>query len=183
MESMQQAQSTEIKRAQFTGLLDQSRTRLFGYIHTLVRNLSDADDVFQQTAMAMWRRFDSYDPLRSFLHWACGVARFEVATLRRSQTRDRLRFTDETELLLIDSFAQLPEADITERQAALPGCIGRLPEADRHLLEACYYREAEVAVVAQKLERSPQSVHNSLKRIRRVLFECVSKAIARVARE
>ncbi|MCE9562075.1 MAG: hypothetical protein K8U57_08475 [Planctomycetes bacterium] len=42
-------------------------------------------------ALTLWRRFDAYDPARSFLSWALGVARLEAATWLRS--RARLRFS------------------------------------------------------------------------------------------
>jgi len=35
-----------------------------------------------------------------------------------------------------------------------------------------------VAAVAEKQGRSPQSVHNSLRRIRRALFECIRRTLA-----
>jgi RNA polymerase sigma-70 factor, ECF subfamily len=173
----------ENQRERFAEHLHQSRTRLFGYIYTLVRNLSDADDVFQQTALALWRRFDTYDPSRSFLNWALGVARLEAATWLRKRARDRLRFSDEITELLLQAFSELPDADVSDRQAALPGCVDKLPETDRGLLIECYQRECDVASVAARLGRSAQSVHNSLRRIRRMLFECVERTLASAIRK
>jgi RNA polymerase sigma-70 factor (ECF subfamily) len=173
----------ENQRDQFAEQLHQNRTRLFGYIYTLVRNLSDADDVFQQTSLALWRRYDTYDPSRSFLNWALGVARLEAATWLRKRARDRLRFSDEITELLLQAFSELPDAEGSDRQAALPGCVDKLPEADRGLLIECYQRESDVASVAARLGRSAQSVHNSLRRIRRMLFECVERSLARGIRK
>jgi len=166
------------RREIFADYLHRHRSRLFAYVHTLVRNLSDADDVFQQTALALWRRFDTYDPARSFLNWSLGVARLEAATWLRNRARDRLRFSDELTELLIEAFAGLPEEDVGDRRDALPGCVDKLPEPDRELLTECYHRETDVAHVAARLGRSPSSVHNSLRRIRRVLFECIERATA-----
>jgi RNA polymerase sigma-70 factor (ECF subfamily) len=171
------------RRANFAEHLHRHRSRLFAYVHSLVRNLSDADDVFQQTALALWRRFDTYDASRSFLNWSLGVARLEAATWLRARARDRLRFSDELTLLLIEAFAAVPDEESSDRQEALPGCVERLAQPDRLLLAECYQRETDVAEVAARLGRSPSSVHNSLKRIRRVLFECVERAVARGRRE
>jgi len=145
--------------------------------------LADADDVFQLTALALWRRFDTYDPSRSFLNWALGVARFEAATWLRTRDRDRLRFSDELTLLLLDAVAELPEDEVSDRQVALPGCVDKLTETDRLLLTECYQRETDVASIAVRLGRSAQSVHNSLARIRRALHDCIERSIARGARE
>jgi RNA polymerase sigma-70 factor (ECF subfamily) len=170
------------RRALFAGHLRHHRGRLFGYIHALVRNLADADDVFQQTALALWRRFDAYDPARGFLPWALGVARLEAASWLRARARDRLRFSDDLTAALLDAFAALPDDETSARRDALPGCVDKLPDADRALLTECYQPGAEVAAVAARLGRSAPSVHNSLARIRRALHECVERTVARGAR-
>lgn len=166
------------RRTIFAEHLHRHRGRLFAYVHTLARNLSDADDVFQQTSLALWRRFDTFDPARSFLNWALGVARLEAATWLRNRARDRLRFSDELTELLIAAFADLPDDEVGDRRDALPGCVDGLPEPDRELLTECYHRGADVADVAARLGRSPSSVHNSLRRIRRALFECIERTAA-----
>ncbi|CAN5438411.1 sigma-70 family RNA polymerase sigma factor [soil metagenome] len=171
------------RRALFSDLLLQNRSRLFAYIHALVRNLADTDDVFQQTALALWRRFDTYDASRPFLNWSMGVARFEVATWLRNRARDRLRFSDELTQLMLDAFAELSADEVSDRQATLPGCVDKLTDVDQLLLKQCYLRGGDVASVAMRLGRSAQSVHNSLKRIRRTLFDCIERALARSTRE
>ena len=42
-------------------LLRQHQTQLFGYIYSLVRDLDDADDLFQQTSLVLWDKFDQFD--------------------------------------------------------------------------------------------------------------------------
>ena len=61
---------------------------------------------------------------------------------------------------------------------ALAGCMKKLRERDKDLLEACYGRSAGVREVARARGRSAQSIHNSLRRIRRALFECVRRSLA-----
>jgi len=170
------------RRELFAQYLLECRNRLFGYIHTIVRNLADADDIFQLTTLALWRRFDAFDATRAFLPWACGVARLEAATWLRKRSRDRLCFSDDLTNLLIDAFTEIGDTEIGNRQAALPHCLDKLVQADRMLLAECYDRGTEVAAVADRLGRSAPSVHNTLRRIRRVLFECIERTIARTAR-
>lgn len=171
------------RRALFANHFLQHRGRIFAYVHALVRNLADADDVFQQTALALWRRFDAYDPARSFFGWALGVARLEAATWLRTRARDRLRFSDELAALLLDAFAALTDDETSARQDALPGCVDKLSDADRRLLTECYQSGADVAAVAARWGRSAPSVHNSLARIRRALHECIERTIARETRD
>jgi RNA polymerase sigma-70 factor (ECF subfamily) len=169
------------RRAEFAESLRHCQSPLFAYIHSLVRDLNDADDLFQQTTVVLWNKFEQFDRGRSFVAWACGVARLEVANFLRSRGRHRLYFTDELNLLLIEAHAELAdEAD--DRRAALAGCVGRLRERDRKLLNECYGDDDGVHAAASRHRRSPQSVYNSLRRIRRALYECVQRTLARQAR-
>jgi RNA polymerase sigma-70 factor (ECF subfamily) len=43
-------------------------------VSVLVPNLPDAEDIVQQTAVALWEKFDEYDPKLPFTPWACRFA-------------------------------------------------------------------------------------------------------------
>jgi RNA polymerase sigma-70 factor (ECF subfamily) len=166
------------RKLEFAECLRQHQSQLFGYIHSLLRNLNDADDLFQQTTMILWKKFADFDRRRSFLSWACGVARFEIANFLRGRSRQRLYFTDELNLLLIETHEKLEHEEMEDRREALSKCSAKLRATDRKLLEDCYGDSGGVAEVAQRYGRSPQSVYNSLRRIRRALFECIRRALA-----
>ena len=48
-----------------------SEKELFRYISALVPCVTDAQDLVQQTALALWRKFEAYDPRQPFTPWAC----------------------------------------------------------------------------------------------------------------
>jgi RNA polymerase sigma-70 factor (ECF subfamily) len=164
-------------QAEFADCLRLHQGQLFGYIHSLVRDLNDAEDLFQQTTVVLWKKFAEFDRTRSFVAWACGVARFEVANFLRSCSRRRLYFTDELNLMLIKAQSELVPEELEERRVALAGCMGKLRDRDRQLLEDCY-GDCSVNTIAQRHGRSPQSVHNSLRRIRRALYECICRSLS-----
>jgi RNA polymerase sigma-70 factor (ECF subfamily) len=167
-----------LREAEFAERLRAHQVQVFGYIYSLVRNFDDADDLFQQTSLAMWNKFDQFDRSRSFVAWACGVARFEVSNFLRARSRQRLSFSDDLSLLLIDAQEALERDRVEERREVLAGCLKKLRQRDQELVEACYGEESRVPEVAKAWGRSPQSVHNSLRRIRHVLFECVRRSLA-----
>lgn len=168
------------RKSLFASLLGAHQTQLFGYIYSLVRDLDHADDLFQQTSLVLWDKFDQYDADKSFIAWACGFARYEVLNFLRSRSRQRLVFSDELARMLIDAHEDLArrESEAT-RLDALARCMGKLRDRDRQLLDACYGRRERIRAVAEDWGRSTQSIHNTLRRIRRTLFECVSRSLGR----
>jgi RNA polymerase sigma-70 factor (ECF subfamily) len=164
--------------AVFAELLRREQGRLFAYIHSLVRDLNDADDLFQQTAVILWRKFAEYDSARPFFTWAAGVARFEVANFLRTRGRSKLYFSDELNLMLVEAHSALAEDQWEGSRQALSDCMARLRQRDRELLVECYADGASVSEVARRQGRASQSIHNSLRRIRRALFECVRRTLA-----
>jgi RNA polymerase sigma-70 factor (ECF subfamily) len=166
-------------RQEYSRLLQHDQARLYGYVHSLVRNLNDADDLFQQVALIMWNKFDTYDPQRSFFSWACGIVRFEVANFLRTRGRQRLYFSDEFNLSLVEAYEELVHEDEANRIEALHNCLGKLRERDRALLQQCYEETESQKVIAANAGRSPQSLANSLRRIRHALLECIGRTIAR----
>src|SRR5947207_6768492 len=87
------------RKLEFAECLRRHQSQLFGYIHSLVRDLNDADDLFQQTTVILWNKFADFDQERSFIAWGCGVARLEIANFLRARGRQRLYFTDELNLM------------------------------------------------------------------------------------
>jgi RNA polymerase sigma-70 factor (ECF subfamily) len=172
------AADTPARNAWFAEDLRREQSRLYGYIHSLVRDLNDADDLFQQTAVILWKKYADYDPRRSFLAWACGIARLEVANFLRRRSRQRLYFCDDLNLLLIEAQDEGTAREEEDRKDALARCVERLRQRDRELLAECYGDPAGVNEAADRRGRSSQSVYNSLRRIRRALFECVRRTLA-----
>jgi RNA polymerase sigma-70 factor (ECF subfamily) len=167
------------RKAEFSENLRRYQTQLFSFIYSLVRDFDDADDVFQQTSLVLWRKYDRFDPSKSFIAWACGVARLEASSFLRARRRRRLHFSDELNVLLIDAHAALEHEHLEERRDALEGCLKKLQRRDQELLLACYGESACIPEVARSWDRSPQSIHNSLRRIRRAVFDCVRRTMAR----
>src|SRR5262249_35869544 len=125
------ADAAQPGEAEFAAVLRREQSRLYGYIHSLVRDLNDADDLFQQTTLILWKKFAAFDRRQSFFAWACGVARLEVANFLRGRSRQRLYFSDELNLLLIEAQAGLADEELEARREALAGCLEKLRQRDR----------------------------------------------------
>jgi RNA polymerase sigma-70 factor, ECF subfamily len=173
------AEDEQSRKGEFADYLRQDQTRLYGYIHSVLRDLNDADDLYQQTTLILWKKFGEFDRKRSFFAWACGVARLEVANFLRSRGRHRLYLSDDLNLLLIEAQAEMTNQELDERRDALAQCIKNLRQRDRDLITECYGDTSGIHTAADRRGRSPQSIHNSLRRIRRALFECITRTLAK----
>jgi RNA polymerase sigma-70 factor, ECF subfamily len=170
--------STHSERSQeFVERLQECQSQVLRYIFILVRNGDDAADVFQQTCVVLWNKFDQFDPSHNFSSWACGVARFEARKFLAKHRRHEAQLSDEFAQELADSQMESGTETIEARQIALPGCIAKLPPPQQELLKLCYGENRRVVDVAVGLGRSVCGVHHSLRVIREKLMECIERAV------
>jgi RNA polymerase sigma-70 factor (ECF subfamily) len=161
------------KYEEFSNHLEEHYSPLFGYILSLVHSPDDAEDIFQQTALTLWRKYDEFRPDGSFRAWAAGVARHHALTFLRTKRRDRHRFGDAVMDLLHQWQIQAPPGEQTRRQAALRFCVQKLSELQRQMLDRYYVGRETAREIGESLGRTAQSVHSSLNHIRRQLHDCM----------
>lgn len=141
----------------------------------LVPNVADAEDIVQQTAIALWEKFDSYDPTQPFTPWAC---RFALNKTRQWLER-RQRWQALLQGGLAEELAQRrdelrPELEV--RLKHLEGCIGKLPAEQRSIVERYYYDRTGIEKVAGDSGRSVEATYKALQRIRASLQICIENA-------
>lgn len=138
-----------------------------------VPHRTDARDIVQETAVALWKHFRDYDPERSFANWACGFARIEIRRfLRRMHRRAALSETAAEAMLVADEVAAETHE---QRERHLAECMAQLPPRQRRLVEGYYFEEAEVASLAREHGHTVEAVYKALQRIRRVLLDCLER--------
>ena len=79
-------------RQQFTQLWLQAEPSVSAYVFATISGFHDAEDVVQQIAQELARRFEQYDPNRPFLGWALWIAKSRVIDFYRRRKRDQLVF-------------------------------------------------------------------------------------------
>jgi RNA polymerase sigma-70 factor (ECF subfamily) len=159
----------------FLSLFLRSEREIFRYVAALVPNVADAEDIVQQTALALWEKFDAYDPAQPFTPWAC---RFALNKSRQWIERHR-RWRALLEDGLAEELARRREElrpELEARLARLEGCLARLPEEQRSLVEGYYYRRQEIDQLANLSGRTITSAYKALQRIRQALQACMENA-------
>ena len=163
-----QSEVSSAAHEQFLSLFLQSEREIFRYVAALVPNLTDAEDIVQQTALALWEKFDAYDSALPFTPWAC---RFALNKTRQWMERRR-RWQALLEKGLAEELAQRREdlqPEIEERLRHLEACVKRLPQAQRVLLEGYYYQRASIEHLAGQSGRTVAATYKVLQRIRHSL--------------
>jgi RNA polymerase sigma-70 factor (ECF subfamily) len=156
----------------FLSLFLRSEREMFRYVAALVPNVADAEDIVQQTALALWEKFDAYDPAQPFTPWAC---RFALNKARQWIERHQ-RWRNLLEGDLAEELARRREElrpELEARLRRLEGCLGRLPQEQRALVQGYYYRRQEIDQLASQSGRTVASAYKALQRIRQNLQACI----------
>jgi RNA polymerase sigma-70 factor, ECF subfamily len=171
----QRPESKSAAQQQFLSLFLRSEREIFRYVAALVPNVSDAEDIVQQTAVALWEKFDAYDPIQPFTPWAC---RFALNKARQWIER-RQRWQALLEGGLAEELSQRreqlrPELECTLKH--LEQCLAKLPEEQRSLVEGYYYHRTAIEELAEHSGRTVAATYKALQRIRQALQLCVESA-------
>lgn len=163
------------KKDEYLALFVKHNHHLFNFIMTLVPNFSDAEDILQESAQIMWKKFETYEKDTNFLAWARTIIRFKVLNYYRTVKKEyRL---DEDIVEKLSTAQQEASKHSNKHKAALTGCLSKLPPVDQNLIKLRFYERVSVKDIAK---RTNQSVHTLYKRISAVyvlLQNCIHKTL------
>jgi RNA polymerase sigma-70 factor (ECF subfamily) len=163
------------KQQRFLSLFLRSEKEIFRYVGALVPNVADAEDIVQQTAIALWEKFDAYDPAQPFTPWACRFALNKARQwIERRQRWQALLARGLAEEVALRREELLPELE--RRFHHLENCLADLPADQRGLVEGYYYRRVTIENLADSSGRSVAATYKALQRIRQSLQLCIQGA-------
>ena len=163
---------------EFARLLRESHRELFGYIFAMLQNRADSEDVYQQTALVLWKKFADFTPGTNFTGWAIRVAQFEIKDYVKAQRRRKVFFND----AILDSIAVAYQAEPddlrTKRMEALANCLEKLNDRDRRMLKQCYSVVRDYKKIAASEGKTIAAVYKAISRIRKALHNCIQQTMA-----
>ena len=158
----------------FVSLFIRHQQDLYRYILTLLANTDAAQDVLQETAMAIWEKFEEYDANEPFMPWALRFAYYKVLSYQKAERKHRHLDEDVIRQLSVE----YPAPDQVDAQrTALAECMRRLNKSDRALIEFRYERQRSIVELAQAMGCTANALYKTLGRIRRALVSCVQKRV------
>jgi len=162
---------------EFIRLLMENERRIYAYIRTLLGNATDAEDVLQETSIILWDKFSEFDREHgNFIAWSFKIAYYTSQNFRRKKGRSKVVFSNKLFDAIAEKTSPMVE-ELDERHEHLAGCIEKLSDADRQLLQLRYDLNTSIEVTAEKCGRTTQAIYKALSRMRAALFQCVTRAM------
>jgi RNA polymerase sigma-70 factor (ECF subfamily) len=165
-----------ITEEQFMRLFLEAEREILRYVMAIIPNVSDARDIVQETATALWKAVAKYDSSKPFIPWACRFALNEARMHLRSEARRRVVLEEDVTALLDARRTELT-GHLDARREHLKDCLGRLPSDQRSLVRDYYFEDQSIETLAARLGRTAEAVYKSLQRIRQALHRCVAQKL------
>lgn len=158
----------------FDELLSRYQERLFRYIHYIVRDADQAEDIFQETFIKaiLTIREGRYSESGKFSAWLCRIARNLIIDSYRQERQETRISCDRSELSLLNSL-QLAENTIEQelvtKQTLDDVCrlMNALPDEQQQVLHMRFYQNLSFKEIATQ---TGVSINTSLGRMRYALL-------------
>lgn len=155
-------------------LLNENERKLAHYVHVLVTDRLDAEDILQACRLTMWKKFNTFEQGTSFLAWGKKIALNQILNYRRSAKRKPLHLVDPEFIASVAKEIDRQSEALSHRSEALKECLGKLPENQRQTIILRYYDGCEINEIATSTGKTEGAVYRLLSRIRASLNECIT---------
>lgn len=161
------------REAEFLRQLAKNYRELYALATAIVGSHDDADDVIQEVCIVLWENRDKFAEIVDFRKWARTITSNIARTCARKQRRRRGAGLDDQTLARVAQM-RLASSELLElRREVLQSCLDKLPAPDWDFLMDCYRTSTSLAELAARKGRTVSMVYSKLKRLRRLLLNCV----------
>jgi RNA polymerase sigma-70 factor (ECF subfamily) len=164
------------RHEEFGELFVRNQNRIYRYICSVIPNRADAEELFQQTNLTLWKTWDRYDPSREFVPWACGIAHNHIRNFLRKKQHKQVVLSQEIIEQLTHTRMENDEL-LEQRKQALAGCLKKLSPPQRDLIARCYASDQTIKQAAKTSGQTPNAIYKRLRRIRAALHDCISRSL------
>ncbi|QDU60308.1 ECF RNA polymerase sigma factor SigH [Planctomycetes bacterium Pan216] len=163
------------RTGEFVRLFSECAQRLYAYILTMTGHDASTEDIFQETSVLLWQKFDDFEPGTDFLAWACRIAYLRVLNHWSSRRRSPVSFSDAHPGIAEDVAAMSERLDAELK--ALADCYQALPPAERELVDRRYAPGVKTREIAEAIGKPLSTVYRMLNRVHDMLFACIERKL------
>ncbi len=160
----------------FLELLIPNQRRIQAFIFTLVPNINDAEDIYQESASEMWNKFNSFEVGTDFVAWAVTIAKYKVLTFRNKSGRSKIKFDNNIHEIL-ESAASSKINSLQNHLDALRSCLKKLSDKQQLLLKMRYQADMTFQKIAARVGKTAPAIHRIMSRIHSNLALCVRRTL------
>jgi RNA polymerase sigma-70 factor (ECF subfamily) len=169
--------------ADFSELYNRFFQRIYSYAYLRLRNRADAEEVVQETFLAVFRSIDAYRGQSSLLSWVYGVAKNTVNNhLRRAKAHEtRLERAESTlvrDAHSLDSYTPEEHLSLRRYEDAIRERLESVPDWHAEVFVLRHVENLSIGEIAHRVSRSNDAVRSSLYRVKRLLVEAVDPDMA-----
>jgi RNA polymerase sigma-70 factor (ECF subfamily) len=157
-----------------------NRNSLMAFIFALTRDYEVAEDVFQETALAILREQEKGGEISNFMAWSREIARRRVLEYYRKRSKNRCLPLEEG---MIDQIALAFEESEAEREndgerlRYLRECLAGLRREAAELIEMKYGKGLSLKQLSEKTGATVSALKVSLWRARQALARCIGRKL------
>ncbi len=151
------------------------RPQLISYLTGIVGNFDDAEDIFQDCCITIFRKWEQIKDGGSVSAWSREIARRTALQWLRERNKTPLPIEDQ--ILEQICFSEEPEAGKEDYITALKACMIELPDHSRNLLIMRYTQGLSCLEISKELQRSVDGLYVTLSKLRSILKRCIKQKI------
>lgn len=162
----------------FTVLYERYFDRVYNFAFARLRNRADAEEVAQETFIAVFRSIEAFAGRSALLSWIYGIAKNTVNNhLRRSRAQElRIERAEEDLVRNAHSF----ETCTPEEHASFRRCTNAVERSLRgvsdwqaEVFALRHFENLPIQEIADRMNRSNDAIRSSLYRVKRMIVEAV----------
>jgi RNA polymerase sigma-70 factor, ECF subfamily len=160
-------------------LVREHQAAVRAFVATYCPNREQIDEVAQQTFIWAYEHLADYQTGTRFLAWLKAIARNKLLAeleVQRRESDNRSRYCEFLQATSAHEELSRDESpDESGLAEALRGCVDKLPEDLRSLLNRRYKEDVPVRTLAEKVKKTETALKVTLFRIRQMLKRCVEE--------
>ena len=166
--------SEEQKNELFLRLLMTNQKEIYAFVLSLYPDPAGADDILQETATVLWKKFDEFQLGTNFKAWAIKVAHNIVLNYWRKRSNCPVKFSSEMVNILSEQLAKTEDRS-DDRIQVLKQCLSKLKKDDLRLINMRYFQNMTIRSLADHLNRPLAGLYKTMSRTHYFLLECISR--------
>lgn len=157
----------------YSRLIAHYQQNLLTFLTRMCNDKNQAEDLFQETLIKVWRNFPKYDHRHKFSAWLFGIARnVAIDALRKKKVHSVINYTDEVPEYS-DPHDVAGEVEAEELHNDLLDAINKLPEKQREIFllrQHSHMSFREIAAATnQPLNTVLGHMHYAMTKLKKVL--------------